>query len=161
MKKKLSLTLMALALVASLGFISVASAAEADTADISAHGIGTLTAEGDGIAVLGGRGTVDISGNGILWIKDVAGDAIIEVTGHGGKKEFADGWTQYAGFDGTAHVEGRRIIVVLAGVDIELFAQGRGRVRLWGHGTYEISGLTSEWSTGFGARVRLDAPNAY
>jgi len=160
--KKLSLTLIAIALVASLGFVSianasVASAAEADTEEANAYGIGTLTAEGDGIAILGGRGMVDISGNGILWIKDLTGDAIIEVTGYGEKKVFDDGWVQYAGFHGTAHVEGKRIIAGLAGGDIELFAQGRGRVKLWGHGTYEIHGQTSEWGTGFGTRVRLAA----
>jgi hypothetical protein len=90
------------------------------------RGKGSLTAQGDGIAILRGRGTVDLSGNGTLWIKDAAGDAEIEVTGSGEKEEFSDGWIQYAGFHGEAHVEGSKIAVIVAGVDIELAAQGRG-----------------------------------
>jgi len=167
MKKKLGLVLTALAVVASLGFVSLASApvASAQESDITnttdeagERGVGTLTAEGDDIAILGGRGMVDIRGNGILWIKDIAGDAVIEVTGYGEKKVFDDGWMQYAGFAGTAHIEGNRIIVGIAGCDIKLSARGRGRVRLWGHGHYEINGRVNEWSSGFGgAPVRLAA----
>ena len=117
--------------------------------------VGTLSAKGDGIALLGGNGTVEVSGNGILWIKDVAGDAVIEVSGHGEKEEFLDGWIQYAGFHGDATVEGSRIRVIVVGVDINLSAEGRGRVILWGHGTYEINGESGEWQTErLGTRVR-------
>lgn len=147
------LTLMVVAVVAMLAVVPVVSAEEV-------HGKGSLTAEGDGIAILRGRGTVDLNGNGTLWIKDRAGDAVIEVTGSGERKEFSDGWIQYAGFHGTAHVEGSRIAVVLAGVDIVLTAEGRGIVRLWGHGTYEGSHGTGEWkATGLGVRVMLAAPS--
>jgi hypothetical protein len=165
MKKVLSITLAVVALVASLGFISVASAPVASAQEASAEeadfrGAGTLQAQGDGIALLGGRGVVDLSGNGILWIRDLAGDATIEVTGHGKKEEFNDGWIQYANFHGTAHVKGTKIIVCIAGADIDLFAKGRGRAMLWGHGTYQINGETSEWSRGFGKHISLDAPDA-
>jgi hypothetical protein len=123
------------------------------------QGEGSLTAQGDGIAILRGRGTVDLSGNGILWIKDAAGDAVIEVTGSGQKEKFPDGWIQYAGFHGTAHVEGSRIGVILAGVDIELAAKGRGTARLWGHGSYQSPDGDGEWrATRLGTRVRLAAP---
>jgi hypothetical protein len=146
------LTLMMVVVVAMLAVAPVASAEEL-------QGEGNLTAQGDGMAILRGRGTVDLSGNGTLWIRDVAGDAEVEVTGFGEKEEFPDGWLQYAGFHGTAHVEGSRIVVILAGVDIELTAQGRGMARLWGHGSYQGSSGDGEWkTTRLGARVRLATP---
>ena len=146
------LALMAVVVVAMLAVVPVVSAQEP-------RGEGSLTAQGDGIAILRGRGTVDLSGNGTLWIKDAAGDAVIEVTGSGQKEEFPDGWLQYAGFHGTAHVEGSRIGVIVAGVDIQLAAQGRGMARLWGHGTYQSPDEAREWrATGLGAHVRLAAP---
>ena len=146
------LTLIVVAVVAMLAVVPVVSAEEV-------RGKGRLTAQGDGIAILRGRGTVDLSGNGTLWIKDAAGDAEIEVTGWGEKEEFSDGWIQYAGFHGEAHVEGSKFAVVLAGLDIELAAQGRGIVRLWGHGSYQCPDGAGEWkTTGLGARIRLEAP---
>ena len=147
------LTLIVVVVAAVLAVVPVVSAEEV-------QGKGSLTAEGDGIAILRGRGTVNLSGNGTLWIKDAAGDAEIEVTGFEEKEEFPDGWIQYAGFDGTADVEGSRIGVIVAGVDIELAAEGRGIVRLWGHGSCEGSHGAGEWkTTGLGARVMLAAPS--
>ena len=151
-KKLLVLCLAAMLLVTSLGLAPVANAADADA---KAQGNGALTAEGDGIAILGGKGRVHVEGNGILWIKDFAGNASIEVTGTGEKTVFPDGWVQYAGFHGQADVAGTRIIVVIAGVDIELSAEGRGRVILWGHGTYERNGQDGEWREGLGKRLKL------
>lgn len=146
------LTLMIVVVVAMLAVVPVVSAQEP-------QGKGSLTAQGDGIAILRGKGTVDLSGNGILWIRDAAGDAIIEVTGSGQKEEFPDGWIQYAGFHGTAHVEGSRIAVIVAGVDIELTARGRGAARLWGHGSHQSPAGSGEWeTTELGAHVRLAAP---
>ncbi|TEU11553.1 MAG: hypothetical protein E3J21_23300 [Anaerolineales bacterium] len=146
------LTLIVVVVVAMLAVVPVISAEEL-------RGEGSLTAQGDGMAILRGRGTVDLSGNGTLWIKDAAGDAVIEVTGLGQKEEFPDGWIQYAGFHGTAHVEGSRIGVILAGVGIELTAEGRGMAQLWGHGSYQSPDGDGEWEiTGLGVRVRLAAP---
>jgi hypothetical protein len=137
MKKTLSLALLAMILVASLGFAPAAYADDAST-DVNATGIGKLKAQGDGIAILFGKGVVELSGNGILWVKDVAGNARIEVTGYGAKKEFSDGWVQYSGLHGNASI-------VIAGVDINLDARGRGSAILWGHGTYEINGRSGQW----------------
>ena len=146
------LTLVVVGVVAMLAVVPVVSAQEPPHE-------GSLTARGDGMAILWGRGTVDLSGNGMLWIKDAAGDAVIEVRGSGQKEEFPDGWIQYAGFHGMAHVEGSRIGVIVAGVDIELAAQDRGIVRLWGHGSHQSPDGAGEWKTiGLGARVRLAAP---
>jgi hypothetical protein len=146
------LTLIVVVVVATLAVVPVVSAQ-------APQGEGSLTAQGDGIAILRGKGTVDLSGNGILWIRDAAGDAVIEVTGSGQKEEFPDGWLQYAGFHGTAHVEGSRIAVIVAGADIELTARGRGMARLWGHGSHQSPDGAGEWkTTELGARVRLAAP---
>ena len=160
MKRVLGLMLAALIVVASLGF---APAVFAEDTDGSAHveGAGSISAQGDGIALLYGRGTVELRGNGILWIKDGASDAIIRVTGTGNKKEFPDGWIQYAGFRGKAFIKGSRIGVIVAGTDIDLHARGRGYCILWGHGSYEVNGHPGEWkATGFGTRVKLTATDA-
>ncbi len=147
MKKSLGLTVLALVLTLSLGLVPAAYAADTST-DVSANGIGKLQAHGDGIAILYGKGTVELSGNGILWIKDNAGDAKIEVTGYGTKKIFPDGWNQYSGFHGTGNVKGSAIRVMLSGVDINLTAKGRGGAVLWGHGTYTVNGVTGSWAAG-------------
>ena len=118
----------------------------------------TLVADGDGLAFLFGKGIMDLSGNGILWVKAEEG-ARIEVTGYGQKEVFPDGWQQYSGFHGTAHIEGRRLRVFLAGVDVHLEAVGRGKAFLWGHGTYRQGSNSGRWSTGgLGASVTLSEP---
>ena len=168
MKKRRSIVLALLSLVTVLGALSVGavavsaddsgSLAEVDEAAAVAGG-GRLHAEGDGIAILGGRGVVDLKGNGILWIRDLRGDARIDVSGYGEKKEFEDGWIQYSGFRGHARVSGSRIVVCIAGVDIDLHAGGIGRAMLWGHGTCVMSGVdgeeTHDWSGGFGRWSRF------
>jgi hypothetical protein len=106
----------------------------------------TLIADGDGLAMLLGKGSIELSGNGMLWVKVVEG-ATVEVTGYGEKEVFPDGWQQYAGFHGTAHVEGHRVLVIVAGVDLHLEAAGRGKVFLWGHGTYQQGDSQGTWGT--------------
>jgi len=146
MKRTLSITILAMVLAATIGLAPAAYAADT-SADVSANGIGKLQAQGDGIAMLYGKGTVELSGNGTLWVKDNGGDAKIEVTGYGTKKEFPDGWIQYAGFHGNGNIRGSAMRVVLSGVDINLTAKGRGGAVLWGHGTYSINGITGQWSS--------------
>src|SRR3972149_1636388 len=81
----------------------------------SGGGTGTLTASGDGLAGLRGNGTIHISGNGVPWIRDHAGDASIQVTGNGERRELSSGWIRYAGFQGDATVTGSRVTVALSG----------------------------------------------
>jgi hypothetical protein len=136
MKKKM-LVLMAVLVIASLGFASVASAQ-------SENGMGTLAAEGDGFAGLHGTGYVRVRGTGVLWVK---GAESIEVQGEGLKKVLPDGWTEYVGFRGTARIRGQNVSVLMAGEGIDLYAIGTGRVILWGEGTYEINSIiTGRWS---------------
>ncbi|MFC1845923.1 hypothetical protein ACFLYM_00715 [Chloroflexota bacterium] len=156
MKKVLSVLLAAMFVVTTLGFAPAVYADEAEDGRASAAGKGTLTAQGDGIALIAGRGIVRLKGHGILWIKDVDGNAEIEVSGTGQKEEFPDGWIQYSGFRGTASIKGSKIRVVIAGVDINLHAAGRGGVILWGHGSYEINGKLGRWeSERLGKRIML------
>lgn len=118
----------------------------------------TLIADGDGLAMLFGRASIDLSGNGILWIKASEG-ASVEVTGYGEKEVFPDGWQQYAGFHGTAHIQGRRVRVIIAGVDVHLEATGRGRAFLWGHGTHQYGDESGDWSPDrLGTLVRFSEP---
>lgn len=151
MKRRVFTILM---LLATMGLL-VAPTAAAQSPD--AH---RLIADGDGIAVLKGKGAIDLSGNGILWVKAEKG-AIVEVHGYGQKEVFPDGWQQYAGFHGTAHIIGSRLHVVIAGVDIHLEATGRGRAYLWGHGTHQQGNRSGLWNTsGMGASVALSEPTA-
>lgn len=102
----------------------------------SGGGTGRLTASGDGLAGIRGNGTVTISGSGVLWIRDHAGDASIQVSGSGSKRELANGWTRYVGFQGTAVVSGSKVTVALSGYDISLEATGTGKFVLRGNGSY-------------------------
>ena len=137
MKKKM-LVLMAVLVIASLGFASVVSAESED-------GMGTLEARGDGFVGLHGTGYIRVRGTGVLWVK---GEESIRIQGEEGhKKVFPSGWTEYVGFRGTARIRGQRVSVLMAGENIDLYAIGTGRVILWGEGTYEINGLiTGRWS---------------
>lgn len=151
MKKTLLVVLAVIALVTSLGFATVASASATESPIQAARGVGSLSAQGDGIAIiaiLGGRGQVELTGNGVLWAKDIAGNATIEVNGYGEKEEFPDGWIQYSGFHGNAYIKGKLVVVVVAGTDIDLSAKGHGRAILWGHGTVTKNGQTEEWGKG-------------
>lgn len=149
MKRRVFVVLM---LVVALGLLIVPKAA-AEAPD--PH---TLVADGDGLAMLMGKGVIDLSGDGILWVKAEEG-ATVEVSGYGQKEVFPDGWQQYAGFHGTAYIKGRRLRVIVAGVDIHLEATGRGRAFLWGHGTHQRGDSEGVWSSnGLGASVSLSEP---
>jgi len=109
-------------------------------------GKGTLTAQGDGIAGLRGNGSITISGSGTLYVRDAAGDATINVTGKGVKRELRNGWILYAGFDGQAQISGTQITVALSGINIHLQASGTGKFLLRGEGTYETLHSKGVWT---------------
>jgi hypothetical protein len=161
-KKVVYILLAALFVVAGLGAVQPVRAddmSNIEDGEAAVSGAGTLVANGDGIALLGGRGIVWLRGNGVLWVQDAGGDADIRVTGYGNMKEYPDGWVQYAGLHGKALIKGSKVRVVVAGTDINLRARGRGRVLLWGHGSYETDGVSGEWkSTGIGETVKFTVP---
>lgn len=134
-----------------LGLLVVAPvAAQGPDAEQAAAGV---VGDGDGLVMLFGSGMVDLSGNGILWVKPGPG-TVVEVSGYGEKKVFPDGWHQYAGFNGNAHIEGRSVRVIVAGVGLHLEARGQGRAFFWGHGTHLHGDRTGAWGTGgLGASV--------
>ncbi len=105
----------------------------------SGGGSGMLKATGDGLAGIRGNGDVTVSGNGILWIRDQAGDAVVNVSGNGGHRhEGENGWVRYSGFDGQATVSGSQITVALSGFDINLKATGTGKFIMRGSGSYTV-----------------------
>lgn len=108
-------------------------------------GTGTLTAKGDGLAGMRGSGEITLTGNGVLRIRDLGGDVKIEIEGKGVRKE-SNGWINYAGFDGKAHITGSKMTVVLSGRNIRLQATGTGKFLLRGHGTYHTEHQDGAWT---------------
>lgn len=104
----------------------------------SGGGTGTLKATGDGLAGIRGSGDVTISGSGVLWIRDRAGDALIQISGSGNRREGENGWIRYSGFNGEASISGSAITVALTGTGIDLEATGTGRFVLRGSGSYTV-----------------------
>ncbi len=148
MKNKRISLIVSLALAIAL--LSTAMLAPQTALANSGGGTGTLVADGDGLAGIRGSGTVSISGNGILWIKDHAGDANINVSGNGIRTNRPDGWIRYSGFNGTVVVSGSQITVALSGYNIHLEATGTGQFVLRGNGSYTVEKdgivITGAWT---------------
>ena len=106
---------------------------------------GVLHATGDGFGNLGIQGSATVSGKGVVWIKDVKGDAVINVTGYDAKRTFDDGWTEYVGFNGTASVAGSGFHLALGLYDATLDTSGHGRVQLRGEGACTLNGHACGW----------------
>ena len=109
-------------------------------------GSGTLTADGAGHAGVTGEGTINISGNGILYFKDNTGDASIEIDGRGTRRVLANGWVRYLGFRGDAVITGSDVAVKITGVRIHLEASGTGKFFVRGHGTYATGSQSGSWT---------------
>lgn len=131
-------SLLVFSIAAGLALLGAAWLAPQPALARSGGGTGRLTASGDGLAGLRGDGTVSISGNGVLWIRDHNGDAVIQVSGSGVRRETANGWIRYVGFDGSATVTGSLVTVALSGYDISLAASGTGKFVLRGDGSYSV-----------------------
>ena len=148
MKNKRISLIFSLALAIAL--LSAAMLAPQPALANSGGGTGTLIADGDGLAGIRGGGTVSISGNGILWIRDHAGDADISVSGDGIRSDLPNGWIHYSGFNGSAMVGGSQITVALSGYSIHLKATGTGQFVLRGNGSYSVTKdgitITGTWT---------------
>ncbi|MBC8099839.1 MAG: hypothetical protein H7Y11_10380 [Armatimonadetes bacterium] len=112
---------------------------------------GTLTAQGDGRAVVRGSGEVSaITGTGKLVVKDFnLTDAVINVTCDGIVTEVTvNGNTRKYVCRGsyTGSISGANVKVKAVGTEIDLTATGTGIARLRGEGTYEFNGETGEWN---------------
>lgn len=142
-------------------FATPATHAADPTPDVVLQGAGTLSARGTGVAAV--KGLMDYRGNGaigdILLVKDVAGDATVEVNGYNGTGQF-QGFTVYFDFRGTVTAKGTDVAVIIVGHDIELRAAGRGWAFLKGRGEYRVNGGPPRPWTDAGVFAGVAAPEA-
>ena len=111
---------------------------------------GSLVAEGNGTAVLSGDINVSITAsNAKLVIKDLAGDAQIDINGDhiqvdtNSGSDVANPSQVYIDFNGDVTISGSRLTVMVHGEDITLRDEGNGSAILSGIGYYEVEGADS------------------
>ncbi|WP_135607210.1 hypothetical protein [Methanococcoides methylutens] len=111
---------------------------------VNMEGEGPLNAEGDGTIVLSGQLNVTINATEArLVIKDLAGDAEINITGeyelvNEDRKTDECCSFVYDDFTGDAFINGTRLTIMVRGEDIKIFAEGTGSASLSGEGSYLI-----------------------
>jgi len=134
-------TIIGAAAVAFAAFAPAASAATPPpSTDTVIAGRGLLTAQGTGVVAV--KGLMDYeatAAEGVLLVRDIAGDARIEVDGRGGTGDW-NGFKVYFGFRGRVHITGSDVAVILVGRGIDLRVAGRGWAYLKGQGTYRVNG---------------------
>ena len=146
MVKKLGIAAAVLA-IASMAFSALAPAVSASeptpparVPDVLLRGTGVLDAQGTGVAAVKGRmdyrATAD---EGILLVKDINGDAMVDIDGFGGTGEWR-GFKAYFGIRGNVHIVGSDVAVILVGHDIDLHVEGRGWAFLKGEGRFTVNG---------------------
>jgi hypothetical protein len=108
-------------------------------------GSGGVTAEGSGTAVFSGDLGITLSASAsTLVIKDISGDAVIEVEGEhdpAGRSGFEDVSSPavvYTNFTGDAFISGSRLTVMVRGIDISVEAEGNGSAMFSGEGSYVL-----------------------
>lgn len=158
--KRLSIVAAVAALV-TMAFAAFAPAASAEEpTDARRHdgtvlrGEGTLDARGSGLIALKGRiDALEVSAaRGILLVKDIGGDAEVEVEGDGGMGEF-HGFDVYFG-TGSATISGSEVAVIVLGKDINLHAEGEGWAYLKGQGVFHVNDRGPfRWNAGGGFAV--------
>ncbi len=124
-----------------IGVMLVAGLAWTQAGDIKVAGEGELNAIGTGIAIVVGSGTVKIAGTGCLWYK---GDSVL-VTSEEVTTETIGKWTLITNFKGSASAKGTGLYFALSGKNISLETKGKGKVMLWGEGSYSVHGKTGKW----------------
>lgn len=148
MLKRMSVlaSLVAVAVLA-LAAMAPAASAEEPAPDLVIGGAGVLDAHGSGLAAVKGRMALNVTADqGVLLVKDIAGDADVFVRGQGGSVTW-NGFDVYFGFDGEARVKGSNVAVIVVGKDIDLHVVGKGWAYLKGRGTVEVRGFgTRPWT---------------
>ena len=109
------------------------------------QGRGRLYAKGSGLAVLKMSGKVEIIGHGKGTI-EIAGAEKIEATGQGNRINGPEGRVVFKDYTGKITVWGRRMVVRMAGPQIEFTAKGKGHVLLKGRGIYKTANRTGDWA---------------
>jgi len=122
---------------------------------VALNGNETLTAEGNGTAVLSGNLKMTFSATDAkLIVKDLAGDAIINTSDasygssniNAGNSESNNRALVFDNLTGTVTIEGSRLTVMLRAEDISLSVEGEGTAVLSGDGSYELNGVSKEWA---------------
>jgi len=105
----------------------------------------TLTANGYGLAIAGGRGSMDIHAHGasVIWIR---GADTLEIEGDGEREDLDEGTVKLTDWEGEIHVEGERFIVRMVGGKLDFTATGRGRAFLQGYGTFQVDDRQGRWT---------------
>ncbi len=129
--------------IAALAFAAVAPAASAQKGERGGtvlRGVGVLDARGDGVVAVKGRINYTATADrAILLIKDVAGDAVIDVQGEGDCSGRFHGFIACFG-TGEAHITGSDVAVILVGNGLGVHVEGRGWAYLKGRGQYTVNG---------------------
>ncbi|NPE29553.1 hypothetical protein HNV12_16650 [Methanococcoides sp. SA1] len=111
---------------------------------VTMAGNGSIDAEGNGTIVLSGELKVEFTAtNAMIVIKDLAGDAEIDLNGdyeQVNEDSVGNGRSAlvYHNFTGEAKIEGDRLTVMVRGEDINIKAEGTGSTSLSGEGSYKI-----------------------
>jgi len=136
--------------------VVVALALVVATPAIALHvsGTGRLTAWGEGTVRGEGAGEFYTRGAGRLTIRDLGGDAEIEIHGFRYSRRTVDGLKVYQG-SGWARISAPDAILELEG-DIDSFtACGKGACHMKGKGFFRLHGATRPWPATDGS-IRFD-----
>ncbi|ADE36097.1 hypothetical protein [Methanohalophilus mahii] len=117
-----------------------------------------VSAQGNGTAVLSGIFNVSLSATDAkLVVKDLAGDATIEIDGEYERitpEESMGRGTPaavYLDFTGDAHINGSRLTMMVSGENISIDAEGQGSTVFSGEGTYSTDSETMDWAGTYSA----------
>jgi len=129
----------------------VPMAVSADTLE----GQGVLWARGSGLAVVRGRGVVEIDGFGSGWVLVQGADRVI-ARGTGIRRDLPGNQVLLVGWRGLIDIRGARMMVTMRGPQIEFKAIGRGQVHLRGEGVWRTLHARGTWCQE-GQDISLDA----
>lgn len=149
MKRSILLIGLLVVVLAALPLVAAAQDAPVE-GDLFVAGAGAIEAQGTGKAVIAGYGTATVSGTGKLVIRDLDRDAQITLDGEGQCVEknlngdtyklVCRGWqgsatvSEYPNAAGTTPSFKLKIV----GVNLDLYAEGTGKVKLKGDGDYTV-----------------------
>lgn len=150
MQKRLLVIVAAMAVL-----MSVTVAAQAQETDASIEGTGHIWAKGSGVAILDGRGRVQMAIDGDVVIYDYAGDAVVKIgavpeeepDGEASRLQEVSPTTTYTfdNFRGRMQVAGSDFRIEAEG-DMRFHARGEGVVELDGRGWWKTRHNRGTWN---------------